>query len=90
MDKNIFTDLKPNEGKIANINGKKVAISKNESGEVETVSAVCTHLGCLVNWNVKDKTWECPCHNSVFAKDGKVLKGPAQKPLEKINLTNKV
>lgn len=86
MDKNIFTDLKPNEGKVVNINGQKVAVYKDESGKVETISAVCTHAACLVNWNSKDQTWDCPCHNSVFSKDGKVIKGPAQKPLEKINL----
>ena len=41
----------------------------------------CTHLGCRLKWNKKEKVWECPCHGSKFDEDGVVLNGPANKNL---------
>jgi Rieske Fe-S protein len=58
---------------------------RDENGNVTKLSAICTHLGCVVNWNNAEKTWDCPCHGSRFAKDGRVMVGPAQKPLPKID-----
>ncbi|QQG44844.1 MAG: FAD-dependent oxidoreductase [Candidatus Roizmanbacteria bacterium] len=76
-------DLKPNEGKIVEENGEKLAVYKDESGKVTAVSAICTHMGCTVGWNNKDKTWDCPCHGSRYDKTGKVIHGPAVKNLSK-------
>ncbi len=74
-------DLKNNEGKIIKQKGESIAVSKDESGKIHAVSAICTHLGCTVGWNNKDKTWDCPCHGSRFTKDGKIIHGPAIKDL---------
>ncbi|MGY0498547.1 FAD-dependent oxidoreductase [Nocardia sp. FBN12] len=51
------------------------------AGETHTVSAVCTHLRGILNWNDAEKTWDCPLHGSRFAPDGAVLEGPATAPL---------
>ncbi len=54
----------------------------SEDPDMKVFSPICPHLGCRYNWNPKDQHFECPCHGSVFAKDGKVLHGPAPRPLD--------
>ena len=75
--------LKPNEGKILTLDGERVAAYRNPQGQVTKLSAVCTHMGCLVRWNPAETTWDCPCHGSRFKCTGEVLGGPAETPLEK-------
>ncbi|MBQ7344975.1 MAG: FAD-dependent oxidoreductase [Oscillospiraceae bacterium] len=41
----------------------------------------CPHLGCALKWDPQERTWDCPCHGSRFAEDGKLLDGPATKDL---------
>jgi len=72
------------EGKVLKLNGQSVACSRDEAGKLQTVSAVCTHMGCLVHWNNAERTWDCPCHGSRFGPDGKVIAGPAETPLAPI------
>lgn len=80
-DQNIDS-LEPNEGMIITKNGKKLAVSKDQDGKVTIVSAVCTHMGCIVKWNKAQQSWDCPCHGSQFSKEGNVLRGPATIPLK--------
>ncbi len=79
-----FDELKSGEGKILKINGQKVAAYRADNGKVVQRSPVCTHLGCIVQWNPAEKTWDCPCHGSRFHPTGEVLAGPAEEPLEKM------
>jgi cytochrome b6-f complex iron-sulfur subunit len=44
-------------------------------------SAVCTHLGCITQWNPAANSIQCPCHGSEYQKDGTVVHGPAPRPL---------
>lgn len=74
--------LRPGEGDVVSHDGEKVAAYRDEDGAVVAVSARCTHLGCQVNWNAAERSWDCPCHGSRFAPDGTVLQGPAVHRLE--------
>jgi glycine/D-amino acid oxidase-like deaminating enzyme/nitrite reductase/ring-hydroxylating ferredoxin subunit len=75
-------ELAPGEGDIVRANGEKVAGHRRDDGTLVAVSPTCTHLGCQVNWNRAERSWDCPCHGSRFAPDGKVLHGPAVHRLE--------
>ncbi|HEY8401352.1 MAG TPA: FAD-dependent oxidoreductase [Cytophagaceae bacterium] len=83
-------ELRPGEGRIIKINGQKYAVSKDENNEVNIVNAVCPHMGCIVQWNSSEKSWDCPCHGSRFENNGNVITGPAvsnlavQKPEKKL------
>jgi glycine/D-amino acid oxidase-like deaminating enzyme/nitrite reductase/ring-hydroxylating ferredoxin subunit len=79
-------DVEAGEGKVIRQDGQWIACSKDAVGNVHAVSAVCTHMGCLVHWNGAERTWDCPCHGSRFAADGKVLGGPAETPLEAVEV----
>ncbi|MEO5816393.1 MAG: FAD-dependent oxidoreductase [Gemmatimonadaceae bacterium] len=70
------------DGKVLTIDGQRVACHRTAAGKLIKVSAVCTHMGCLVRWNGAETTWDCPCHGSRFTVDGLVLGGPAEAPLE--------
>jgi glycine/D-amino acid oxidase-like deaminating enzyme/nitrite reductase/ring-hydroxylating ferredoxin subunit len=74
-------ELKPGDAAVMKIDGDNVAAFRDEQGKVHAVSAVCTHMGCLVGWNSTDRTWDCPCHGSRFELSGEVIHGPATAPL---------
>ncbi len=76
-----LSEVAPGEGKILEVDGKKVAVYREESGACHAVSPVCTHVGCHVHWNRAERSWDCPCHGSRFSPTGKVLNGPAMKDL---------
>lgn len=75
--------LQPGEGDIVRHDGEKVAAYRDDDGALTAVSSRCTHLGCQVNWNRAERSWDCPCHGSRFAPDGRVLHGPAVHALER-------
>jgi len=77
--------VKPGRGKIIEHEGKKVAASRAADGVLTMVSATCTHMGCIVGWNDAERTWDCPCHGSRFTPEGRVISGPAEKPLSEID-----
>ncbi|WP_035588450.1 QcrA and Rieske domain-containing protein [Hippea jasoniae] len=58
-------------------------IIKNKN-HIEIYDAHCTHMGCILQFNENDKIFECPCHGSRFTVAGKVIHGPATKPLKKL------
>lgn len=50
----------------------------NRDGRDWAIGRKCTHLGCKVNFHEVEGYLECPCHQSRFSRDGKVLHGPAK------------
>ncbi len=78
--------LRRGEGRLVDLPGGRVAAYRADDGAVTLLSSTCTHLGCAVAWNAVERTWDCPCHGSRFDVDGSVLAGPAQAPLERVEL----
>ncbi|BAY33785.1 cytochrome b6/f-complex iron-sulfur protein PetC [Nostoc carneum NIES-2107] len=62
--------------------GPVLVVGKSQSGNLIAVNPTCTHKGCTVAWKETAKEFVCPCHGSDFAADGKVVEGPADKPLK--------
>jgi len=71
------------EGQVLSLGGHRLAVYRNGNGQLSALSAVCTHLGCLVHWNTTEKSWDCPCHGSRFDPQGRVLNGPAVSALRR-------
>jgi Rieske Fe-S protein len=72
------------EATVAEWEGEKVALYKDDNGHVYALDSACTHAKCIVTWNSAEKTWDCPCHGSRFAPNGDVLTGPARSGLHQI------
>jgi glycine/D-amino acid oxidase-like deaminating enzyme/nitrite reductase/ring-hydroxylating ferredoxin subunit len=70
-------EIPPGEGAVLRRGVRKVAAYRDPAGALRELSAVCPHLGCIVEWNSGEKTWDCPCHGSRFAAEGHVINGPA-------------
>ncbi len=83
-------DLKPGEGAVVDHDGRKVAAFHDPERGVRTMSARCTHMGCIVAFNSAELSFDCPCHGSRFDTEGKVIEGPAIEPLKTEKLTGPV
>ena len=77
------SQVAPGHGAVIRRGTTKVAVYRSLDGRLEERSAICTHLGCVVQWNSVEATWDCPCHGSRFGTDGHVVNGPAVSPLGK-------
>jgi nucleotide-binding universal stress UspA family protein/nitrite reductase/ring-hydroxylating ferredoxin subunit len=78
-------DLAPGHGGLVDAGGRRLAVYKADDGSLITLSPRCQHMGCTVDWNDADRTWDCPCHGSRYRFDGAVIKGPAKKDLDKVD-----
>ena len=77
-------DIPRGQGAVMRRGLKKVAVYCAEDGTLHERSATCPHLGCIVQWNPSETTWDCPCHGSRFDRHGTVINGPANIDLEKV------
>jgi cytochrome b6-f complex iron-sulfur subunit len=73
------TDFKV--GEVIPFRKERTFILRTEGGFL-AISAICTHLHCIVNWNEMLKKFECPCHGAKFNQNGEVLEGPPPRPLD--------
>jgi Rieske Fe-S protein len=84
-DVDTLKEIRPGCGAVVRDGLTKVAVYRDENGNVHRRSAVCTHVGCIVEWNDMEKSWDCPCHGSRFDPYGKVLNGPAYQELKNVD-----
>ena len=73
--------LPPGHGGVVELEGEKVGVYRSPEGEVFVVDVRCPHLGCQLEWNPEERSWDCPCHGSRFDCRGRLLSGPAQRDL---------
>ncbi|HRO58818.1 MAG TPA: FAD-dependent oxidoreductase [Burkholderiaceae bacterium] len=78
--------LAAGDGRVVKLDGERVAVCRDGENKLHAVSAVCTHMGCIVAWNGAEQSWDCPCHGSRFAANGAVIEGPALEALKPVQL----
>ncbi|NLG50942.1 MAG: FAD-dependent oxidoreductase [Chloroflexi bacterium] len=83
-------DVVPGDARVIEHDGKKLAVYREEDGRLHAISAVCTHRGCLINWNNAERTWDCPCHGSRYTVDGEFIHGPTTRNLARQEIEEKV
>lgn len=77
------------EGAVLRHHLHKIAVYRDPRGEVCAFDAKCPHLGCIVEWNSAEKSWDCPCHGSRFDARGHVINGPAISNLTAVDVPSK-
>ena len=83
-------DFAVGTGKVVSVNDKPAIVVNTSVGGVRAFSAICTHLGCVVNWNGKKNVIQSPCHDGLFNPvTGAVVGGPPPRPLPSYELTLK-
>ena len=69
--------IAPGQAQVIEYHGESLGVYKDREGTPHFVSADCAHLGCRLEWNPEELTWDCPCHGSRFDIDGRVVDSPA-------------
>ncbi len=70
-------DISPGRGAIVREGVRLHAVYRDLHGSLHRCSAVCPHLGGIVQWNGAEASWDCPCHGARFDAFGHVIRGPA-------------
>ncbi len=74
----MLSELAAGEATLADWEGKKVALYKDDAGKVFAVDPVCPHAKCIVGWNSAERSWDCPCHGARYTPQGEMITGPAR------------
>lgn len=75
--------LKKSEGAVLKIDNQLTAVYKDENNKCHYFSPYCPHLKCIIQFNAKTKTWDCPCHGSTYDAYGNLMLGPSLYDLKK-------
>ena len=80
----VFRTKNPKQGEalIVRRGLKRYGLYHDNEGIVHKISVKCPHMGCELQWNGEEHTWDCPCHGSRFDCDGKLIDGPSLKSAE--------
>lgn len=85
-----LTDVPVGTGKVFPVNNKPVIVVNTAEGGVKAFSAICTHLGCVVDWNKGKNVIQSPCHDGRFNPvTGAVVSGPPPRALPPYELSVK-
>ncbi|HYB61984.1 MAG TPA: ubiquinol-cytochrome c reductase iron-sulfur subunit [Methylomirabilota bacterium] len=79
-------DLKPNTGKVFRFGNHPALLIMLPDGKYNALTAVCTHLGCTVQYRPDLHNVWCACHNGMYDVDGRNLSGPPPRPLESFDV----
>lgn len=74
------------EGRIVRQGIKQFAVYRDEQGGVHALDPTCRHMGCVVQWNTLERSWDCPCHGGRYKATGEQLEGPPASGLKKAEL----
>lgn len=80
-------DVPDGDAKFFEFAGASAVLVRKSGGGLVALSAVCTHLGCIVQWEKGKQEFLCPCHGGLYTADGAVISGPPPKPLPKLPFT---
>lgn len=78
-------DIKNGDAKVIRIDGHRIGAYRDEKGKLHLIDTTCTHMGCELQWNSAEKSWDCPCHGSRFTYTGQIMEGPALNTLHYYN-----
>jgi Rieske Fe-S protein len=81
-----LSDMAAGEAQVVKYEGEKIALFKDDAGNLHAVNPACTHINCEVAFNNTELSWDCPCHGARYDIDGNMLTGPARKDLGQVDL----
>lgn len=76
-----LSTLAVGDARLVSHSDEPVFVVRVAESQVLAVSAVCTHMRCILRWKRDNGTFLCPCHDGAFDRSGNVLSGPPKKPL---------
>lgn len=81
------SEVPPGGAKFFDFRGETAVVVQKKDGEFVALSAVCTHLGCIVQWQNNRQVFLCPCHGGRYTENGTVISGPPPRPLPRLPFT---